>query len=836
MSRIIGAIGHWLSRLFGIRVLLVAAIALLAVMPFKPQIFKLVEEYSRSQFVQLYNQYGDGVSSELAIVSILLNQQESEQLLYRPSEAEDLARLAMRLAPDTPVVVQLSQTPRWQPSEAQKQLDQVLVTAIAKTDAGVGDDTAAEDTADIVAPSTVLRQEWLQAKQRQKLLEQWLASPQVLPSFDGYYSVKNKPTIEIVRPLYPNWWPDFWRKVPQVSSQALLKLHQQQWQPSLVLLLEQRLTGAESIRWSQGGLLQLNKDYPLSEAGGLYPKHVTTPTMTLNEALDESFQQQLAAADALLISSDVVSLQATSTRLKALNSADYLYTPWWFSGLWAALLLLLLIYLLWIPACVRKVRSLLSTFILFLLLVAGQVISAWFFNYWLPLEILSLTLLLGYLLMLSWRSKRDQLRKFIERLERSSLDLTKAQLEARSWQDMVNNASKVILKNSTRKQQYLGYLYQAAEVCRDDQQFSLARELLTQIRKRKRGYKNVAELLKTLPAHNVDGAMSGAAMTVELDASKGEPELGKSQAPATSHLTKDDQSLVLTQTVALPQVSRVPKVLGRYEIERELGRGAMGIVYLGRDPKIARQVAIKTMNYSNFSKSELPLLRERFFREAEAAGRLRHPNIVTVYDVGDEDELAFIAMDYIEGKTLADYCRAEKLLPVKIVYEIVLVVAEALAYAHDKKIIHRDIKPENILFNAASGQVSVSDFGVARISDQSRTKTGSVMGSPLYMAPEQLRGQPVSAAVDIFSLGVTLYQLLTGALPFSGDNLAHLTYEIIHNKHSPVRDQRPELPPSASRIVNKALQKDPAKRYSNANEFAQALRNSLNRDFKSSKK
>lgn len=836
MAHIFNAIGRGLSRLIGVRALLVAITLFLALMPVKPQLAQDIEAYSLSQFERLYRAYGEATKSELAIVSVLLSAEETEQLLYRPAEAEALAHLALQLPAATPVVVQLPKAPRWQSSAAQKQLDQLLLATMTESPDLAADSVNVSGRDSVFAAASV-RQDWLQGKQRRQLLELWLASPQVLPSLDGYYGLKSGASIDLAEPQYPNWWPEFWRKNPvAASSQNLLRLQAGVWQPSLLVQLEQRLSGAESISWSKGGLLTLDKNYPLSELATLYPKPSETLITNLSNVTGESFKGLLAAADVVLIATDTAVLQTLSTGLMAVHSADYLYTPWWYSGLWAALLLLLLIYLLWIPACIRKVRSLLSTLVLLVALVAGQVISAWFFNYWLPLELLALLLLLGYLLMLSWRSKRGQLLALTERLERTSLELSKTQLEAKSWPAMVNSAAKLVFKNNKRKQQYLSYLYQAAEACRDEQRFSLARDLLTQIRQRKRKYKDVAELLKTLPEHSVDSATGGQGMTVELDVSDGVSEPEKPQAPATEHLVNDDASLVLAQTVALPQVSKVPKVLGRYEIERELGRGSMGIVYLGRDPKIARQVAIKTMNFSNFSKAELPALRERFFREAEAAGRLRHPNIVTVYDVGDEDELAFIAMDYIEGKTLAHYCRADTLLPVKIVYEIVLVVAEALGYAHGKKIIHRDIKPENILFNAASGQVSVSDFGIARISDESRTKTGSVLGSPLYMAPEQLRGKPVNAAADIFSLGVTLYQLLTGGLPFHGDNLAHLTYEIINNKHKPVRSARPELPPSASRIVNKALQKDPAKRYSSADEFAQALRSSLNRDFKTSKK
>jgi eukaryotic-like serine/threonine-protein kinase len=285
-----------------------------------------------------------------------------------------------------------------------------------------------------------------------------------------------------------------------------------------------------------------------------------------------------------------------------------------------------------------------------------------------------------------------------------------------------------------------------------------------------------------------------------------------------------EATMIVESAVGLP-------TLGRYQIIRELGRGAMGVVYLGEDPKIARKVAIKTLPYTLFPQDQLQELRERFFREAKAAGRLSHPNIVTVYDVGEERDLAYIAMDYVEGTALDTHCRQDKLLPVETVYSIVLQVAEALSYAHQNKIIHRDIKPSNLLYNAETNQVKVSDFGIARMSDESKTKTGQVMGSPVYMAPEQLKGAKVSGAADIFSLGATLYQLLTGTTPFKADSLPELTIKIMSKKHKSVRELRSDLPASAVRITNRALNKDPSKRFANAEEMASQLRKALSNDF-----
>lgn len=272
-------------------------------------------------------------------------------------------------------------------------------------------------------------------------------------------------------------------------------------------------------------------------------------------------------------------------------------------------------------------------------------------------------------------------------------------------------------------------------------------------------------------------------------------------------------------------------VLGRYEIQKELGRGAMGVVYLGRDPKISRLVAIKTLHYKNFDSAQLADVKARFFREAEAAGRLSHPNIVSVFDVGEEDDLAYIAMDYVPGHALNYYTHPKRLLPVPLVYGLVAKAADALFYAHRHQIVHRDIKPGNLLYDAETGRLKVSDFGIARLVDNSKTRTGDVMGSPLYMSPEQLKGAKVTEAADIYSLGVTLYQLLTGKLPYDGDTLANLTYQILQGKHPSVRSHREDLPPSATRITNKALQKEPCDRFENAREMADALRKAMARDF-----
>jgi len=184
-------------------------------------------------------------------------------------------------------------------------------------------------------------------------------------------------------------------------------------------------------------------------------------------------------------------------------------------------------------------------------------------------------------------------------------------------------------------------------------------------------------------------------------------------------------------------------------------------------------------------------------------------------------------MDYVPGVSLGEFTQADKLLPVEEVYRLIAEVAETLDYAHSQNIVHRDIKPSNIMYNPDTGQFKVTDFGIARITDSVRTRTGSFMGSPSYMSPEQMTGSKVDGASDIYALGVSFYQLLTGALPFKADNLGNLAYKITHEKHKPIRDYRPDLPSSATRIVNKCLQKKPENRYKDGHEMAVALQRGM---------
>ena len=280
-----------------------------------------------------------------------------------------------------------------------------------------------------------------------------------------------------------------------------------------------------------------------------------------------------------------------------------------------------------------------------------------------------------------------------------------------------------------------------------------------------------------------------------------------------------------TRTLILGGPGTEKPMLGRFEIERELGKGAMGVVYLGRDPKVGRQVAIKTLTLDEDLELEaVEDLKQRFLREAETAGRLNHPNIVAVHEFGEDQDLAWIAMDYLPGEPLSGFGAPDTLLPPDEVLEYLAQVADALQYAHDQRVVHRDVKPDNVIVDRDQQRAIVTDFGVASLIDQTLTSTGIVLGTPTFMSPEQLEGKRIDGRSDQFSLGVTAYQLLCGELPFTSDNLSNLMYRIANERHTDIKRLRPDLPTCVSTITNRALNKKPDRRYASANQMAQALR------------
>ncbi|MCH9025285.1 MAG: serine/threonine protein kinase, partial [candidate division Zixibacteria bacterium] len=271
-----------------------------------------------------------------------------------------------------------------------------------------------------------------------------------------------------------------------------------------------------------------------------------------------------------------------------------------------------------------------------------------------------------------------------------------------------------------------------------------------------------------------------------------------------------------------PQPADIKK-LGRYEVSGILGKGAMGQVYMGKDPAINRPIALKTIRLDFVTdKTEMAELKERLHREAQAAGRLSHPNIVTIYDVGSEGDLQYIAMEYLEGQTLEQMIKRKVKFNYRIIAQIIVQICAAMDYAHKQGIVHRDIKPANIMIRS-DYRVKVMDFGIARVESSSMTKTGIAMGTPNYISPEQLKGQTVDNKADIFSLGVVMYEMLLGKRPFKGENITSLIYSIIHTEPEKPSSINPQIPLLFDHIVLRALKKDPKDRYQNALEITSDL-------------
>jgi serine/threonine protein kinase len=268
--------------------------------------------------------------------------------------------------------------------------------------------------------------------------------------------------------------------------------------------------------------------------------------------------------------------------------------------------------------------------------------------------------------------------------------------------------------------------------------------------------------------------------------------------------------------------------LGRYEIVRELGKGAMGIVYLAKDPLIGRLVALKTIRPSAHAEDEdTREFQARFVREAQAAGILSHPSIVTVHDIGVDEPsgMSFIAMEYVEGSNLKEVLSQGRPLSFEQAADIIAQVAEGLDFAHSKGIVHRDVKPANIIL-LDGNRAKITDFGIAKITSgvANLTTTGQFLGTPNYMAPEQIKGTPVDGRSDIFSLGICLYECLTHRKPFGGDSLTSISYKIVHEPFQPLHEINPTIPEGFADVVAQCLEKDPSKRYQRGKDMASALR------------
>ncbi len=308
--------------------------------------------------------------------------------------------------------------------------------------------------------------------------------------------------------------------------------------------------------------------------------------------------------------------------------------------------------------------------------------------------------------------------------------------------------------------------------------------------------------------------------TVAIDEADSKPA---EAPPPDENQSFAEASFKPLSTPAFGSDSRPIKSLGRYRVLEEIGKGAMGMVYKGVDPAINRNVALKTIRLDFVNDpQEMEELKERLNTEARAAGKLSHPNIVTIYDVGTEGNLQYIAMEFLEGRTLEEMLHRKVKFNYRIIAQIISQICSALDFAHQQNIVHRDIKPANIMV-LNDYKVKVMDFGIARVDTSSMTRTGIAMGTPNYIAPELLQGKHVDKRCDIFSLGVLIYELLLNRRPFRGDNLTSLIYSIVNTEPEPPSKVDRSIPHLFDRVIDRALRKDPVERYQNASEIARAL-------------
>ena len=561
--------------------------------------------------------------------------------------------------------------------------------------------------------------------------------------------------------------------------------------PDLSLAVFSRFQNNDQLYWSEEGQVHLDTlKIPVNLSGKVFNyfsvltgRHTEINVLSLQAAAakpNDYFKNKM-----VLIGQDVNRLQLLSDSLSSLQAGATYYTPsesWW---LLPSLLALVVIYLLWLLPLLSKQSGLFLGAFLLLGIISVQPVLLILKGIWWPTINILLLMIIGQLVVYIYASGQSILNDLIKKQHDAWFQLGHYQYEKGDYETAITSLLKCGDDDAA-----LSDLYKIGLSFERKRQYDRGLQLYSEISIRRKNYRDIEKRIKSIVGFS-------------------------STKTSISSPNQSQKTLVMSQ-MELPE-------FGRYIIEKELGRGAMGVVYLGRDPKINRQVAIKTLDYSQFSDKDINSFKNRFLREAEAAGRLSHSNIVTVYDMGEEEDFAFIAMDFVAGVPLSDYTAVSALLPVQEVYRIIQIVAEALDYAHNQNIVHRDIKPGNVIYNPKDKQLKITDFGIARITDCVKTRTGSFMGSPSYMAPEQMTGAHVDGRADIYSLGVSFYQLLTGTLPFKADSLANLAYKITNESFRPVRDVRPDLPASATRIINKALQKKPEKRFATGAEMVAAL-------------
>jgi serine/threonine-protein kinase len=496
------------------------------------------------------------------------------------------------------------------------------------------------------------------------------------------------------------------------------------------------------------------------------------------------------------ISSSLPGVEVIANSVSNILTGNFLVRPQWITFVELGVILLFGIYISFILPRLRAGTGAIIT--LFLLLSYGTTGMVLFFrsDMWIKVTPQIIFLVLGYILVVSREFLVTERTK--EKVEADSVETNKALGLSFQQQGMLDLAFEKFRKCPIDEPGVKDLIYNLGLDYERKRQFNKALVAYNTIAENESNFKDLSERIPKI---------KGAESTMIFG--------GTGTHPGDIGATISDMDTKPT--------------LGRYEISGELGRGAMGIVYEGKDPTIHRTVAIKTLRLTEFDETELADIKERFFREAESAGLLNHPNIVSIYDAGEEHDLAYIAMEYLKGGDLAEFIKKDKLLPLRDVLHIITQVAEALDYAHSKDVVHRDIKPANIMLLKDTGNIKVTDFGIARITSSSKTKTGVVLGTPSYMSPEQVSGKKIDGRSDIFSLGVVMYEMLTGQKPFVSEDMTSLMFQIAKEAHTSVRKVNPKIPPVIEKIVDKALVKEADQRYNRAGVMAEHLKKVIER-------
>ncbi|MEJ2139004.1 MAG: serine/threonine-protein kinase [Gammaproteobacteria bacterium] len=511
------------------------------------------------------------------------------------------------------------------------------------------------------------------------------------------------------------------------------------------------------------------------QAGNVDPALIRDRIVLVGESVDASMPGIATPVD-----SHMSPLLLVATNLSNLLENDFLLRPEWLPAVEiGALASLLVLALLWVPA-MPLIGSLLMGVLLAVIVLSLQ---AWFLvseGIWIQLASVAIFAALAVWVQHVFRAIYTPVPRRAETLRPAAYHGTSNQSQL--------DLEFSVLRQQAPTEETKEKMYEIAMIHGNAKEFARAEKVLLHINKLDPNYRDVRALLNKL-----SGARKRAA---------------NSRRKISNSVGTLDR-----------------RQLGRYEIEKVLGKGAMATVYLGRDPAINRKVAIKTLALAReFDHEELQNAKVQFRREAESAGRLNHPNIIAIYDAGEDDDVSYLAMEYFQGVSLLNHTSPDNLMPAKWVLELAARAAEALDYAHRQNVVHRDIKPANLMYHAATDTLKITDFGIARLTDNSRTKTGVILGTPSYMSPEQLSAAGVTGQSDLYSLGITMYQLLTGHAPFRADSIPKLMDKILNEKHTPVSDLRKDLPACVDVIVSKSMAKNPARRFTSGREMAIALR------------